>query len=59
MSQFLCHLEEMRLFMWPYLGVEAEGHCPKSMQKFGLEGYTFWGVFFVGLISRKSDRLSW
>ena len=59
MSESVCNLEERRLFMWPYLAVEVEGHCPESMQKLGLEGYTFWGVFFVWLISRKSNRLWW
>ena len=39
--------------MWLYLAVEVEGHCPKSMQKFDLEGDTFCRMFFVWLSSRK------
>ena len=46
MSQFLCNLEVIRLFMRPYLALEVEGHCQKSMQKFDLEGFTIGGFFF-------------
>ena len=43
--------------MWPYLAVEVEGSIPKPGQKIGLDDYTFWGCFSLGVISKKSNRL--